>query len=73
MAGFSHLSFDSMLYMGVGHLPIPIFYFCIRKEWSKRNNPENKADQFIDKVLFMTWDNRFDWKAIFLCMTFAII
>ena len=44
MAEFSHLSFEGLLYMGYGPLPFSIGYFWMRREWKKRNLPEDQAD-----------------------------
>ena len=58
--------------MGVGHLPIPIIYFLVRVEWSKRNKPSDRSNTTIDKVMLLTWENKFDWKSLWVCIALAI-
>ena len=59
--------------MGAGHLPIPIVYFLFRKEWSKRNKPSDRSNTTIDKVMLLTWENKFDWKSLWVCIALAVV
>ena len=59
--------------MGVGHLPIPIIYFLLRMEWSKRNKPSDRSNTTIDKVMLLTWENKFDWKSLWVCIALAVV
>ena len=70
---FSHLSFEGLLYMGAGPIPLTVVYFIVRKEWQKKNLPSNQNNENFTKVLMLTWDNRFDWKTFWVIIAGAVI
>lgn len=69
------LGLESLDYQGSGALVLGILYFIIHKQWSQLNDP---ADALLDpdkrprKVMFRTWDNRFDWHGVLVCVIGAI-
>ena len=73
IAEFSQLSFEGLYYMGYGPVPLCILYFTLRKEWKKVNYPGDKYNQRAEKVLFRTWDNKFDWTSLWVCCFTAIM
>ena len=54
--------------MGTGPLPFCIVYFIYRKEWQRRNCPENKEKCDARKVLSRTWENKIDWWTFLVCI-----
>ena len=61
----AHLGLEIQYYLASGAPLVCIGYYIMRKECSRRNPPVRNADTM--KVLTRTWDNRFDWWALFLC------
>ena len=53
------LGVDSIGYFCSGGLLLSTTYFIYKREWSRRNIPDQSKNT--DKVLLLTYDNKFDW------------
>ena len=65
----------SLYYFNSGSLLVGLVYFTTRCEWRKRNlEQRGLLDQAgrDKKVLLRTWDNRFDWCSLSICILGAI-
>ena len=71
----SDMGMESVNYFCSGSLIFSIGYFIYNKEWAKRNNEQRgllDAQGRDKKVLLRTWDNKFDWYALFVICCGAV-
>ena len=72
IAELSSLGIAATRYFGAGAFIFSVIFFSVRKECTLRNNPADRDNPAIKKVLTRTWDNKVDYCAAFVVLIGAI-
>ena len=72
IAELSSLGIGATRYFGAGAFIFSVIFFSVRKECTLRNNPEDRDNPAVNKVLSRTWDNKVDYWAALVVLIGAI-